>query len=119
MLFVQQPDVELGWFGADCFLGFGLPEAEFDLLFFAEQVTPVAVEIPFGAVGFDGMLDAFATVAALQIVGAAVFVAAPADAVGVFGKNGKFFGHDVHLVMRQRCVRAVFSLCNANMIPGS
>lgn len=100
MLFVQQPDVGFGWFGTGCLPGLGLSEAEFDLLFFAEQVAPVAVEIPFGAVGFDGMLDAFATVAALQIVSTAVFVAAPADAIRVFGKNGKFFGHDVRLVMR-------------------
>ena len=70
-------------------------EAEFDLLLFAEQVAPVAVFIPFGAVGFDGVLDALAAVAALQVFGAAVFVAAPANAFGVFGENGKFFGHDV------------------------
>ena len=70
-------------------------ETKFDLLFFAEQVAPVAVFIPFGAVGFDGVLDALAAVAALQVFGAAVFVAAPADAFGVFGGNGEFFGHDV------------------------
>lgn len=70
-------------------------EAEFDLLLVGEQVAPVAVFIPSGAVGFDGVLDAFAAVAALQVFGAAVFVAAPADAFGVFGGNGKFFGHDV------------------------
>ena len=73
-------------------------EAEFDLLLIAEQVAPVAVFIPFGAVGFDGVLDAFAAVAALQVFGAAVFVAAPADAFGVFGENGKFLGHGVLLL---------------------
>ena len=82
-----------GWrFRSGCRSGF---ETKFDLLLFAEQVAPVAVFIPFGAVGFDGVLDALAAVAALQVFGAAVFVAAPADAFGVFGENGKFFGHDV------------------------
>lgn len=61
----------------------------------AEQVLPVAVFVPARTVGFDGMLDALAAVAALQVIGAAIFVAAPADAVGMFGGNGKFFGHRV------------------------
>ena len=96
MLFERQFDMRFGGFGRR-FRGRlrGGFEAEFDLLLVAEQVAPVAVFIPFGAVGFDGVLDALAAVATLQVFGAAVFVAAPADAFGVFGENGKFFGHDV------------------------
>ena len=45
-----------------------------------------------------GVLDAFATVAALQIVFFAVFVATPADTLGIFRENGKFLGHDVLLL---------------------
>lgn len=56
-----------------------------------QQIRPVAVGIPFGAVCFDGVLDAFAAVAALQIGSGAVFIAAPANAVGVFGGKGKLF----------------------------
>ena len=77
MLLERQFDMRFGRFGR-CFRGGcrGGFEAEFDLLLIAEQVAPVAVFIPFGAVGFDGVLDAFAAVAALQIFGAAVLVAA-------------------------------------------
>ena len=76
-------------------------EAEFDLLLFAEQVAPVAVFIPFGAVGFDGVLDALAAVAALQIGGGAVFLAAPADTFGIFRMDGEFFGHSGSLLRMQ------------------
>ena len=62
----RQLDMRFGRFGwrfrGGCRGGF---EAEFDLLLVAEQVAPVAVFIPFGAVGFDGVLDALAAVAAL------------------------------------------------------
>ena len=44
------------------------------------------------------MLDALATVAALQIVFFAVFVATPADTLGIFRENGKFLGHGVLLL---------------------
>lgn len=97
MLFEGQFDMGFGRSfrgGSRC--GF---EAEFDLLLIAEQVAPVAAFIPFGAVGFNGMLDTFAAIAALQIFGVAVFVTTPADAFGVFGGNGEFFGHDVCLLL--------------------
>lgn len=73
----------------------GIGDAQFVLLLGAEQVAPVAGFIPIGAVEFDGVLNAFAAVAALQVFGFAVFVAAPADALGVFGEDGEFFCHDV------------------------
>ena len=56
-------------------------QSKFDLLLFAQQIAPVAFFIPVAAVQLDGMLDTFATVAALQIVLFAVFVAPPADNV--------------------------------------
>ena len=75
MLLERQFDMRFGRFGRRFRGGLrGGFEAEFDLLLVAEQVAPVAVFIPFGAVGFDGVLDAFAAVAALQVFGAAVFV---------------------------------------------
>ena len=43
-------------------------QSKFDLLLFAQQIAPVTFFIPVAAVQLDGMLDAFATVAALQIV---------------------------------------------------
>ena len=73
-------------------------QSKFDLLLFAQQIAPVAFFIPVAAVQFDGMLDALATVAALQIVFFAVFVATPADTLGIFRENGKFLGHDVFLL---------------------
>ena len=54
--------------------------------------------IPVAAVQLDGVLNALATVAALQIVFFAVFVATPADTLGIFGKMGNFLGHDVLLL---------------------
>ena len=65
-------------------------QSKFDLLLFAQQIAPVAFFIPVAAVQFDGMLDAFATVAALQIVFFAVFVATPADTRRDFRKMGNF-----------------------------
>ena len=73
-------------------------QSKFDLLLFAQQIAPVAFFIPVAAVQLDGVLDAFATVAALQIVFFAVFVATPADTLGIFRENGKFLGHDVLLL---------------------
>lgn len=61
-------------------------QSKFDLLLFAQQIAPVAFFIPVAAVQLYGVLDAFATVAALQIVFFAVFVATPADTLGIFGK---------------------------------
>ena len=81
------------------FSGFGrFFQAQFDLLLFAQQIAPVAFFIPVAAVQFDRVLDAFATVATLQIVFFAVFVATPADTFGIFRENGKFLGHDVLLL---------------------
>lgn len=65
-------------------------QSKFDLLLFAQQIAPVAFFIPVATIQLDGMLDALATVAALQIVFFAVFVATPADTLGIFGKMGNF-----------------------------
>ena len=73
-------------------------QSKFDLLLLAQQIAPIAFFIPVAAVQLYGMLDAFATVAALQIVFFAVFVATPADTLGIFRKNGKFLGHGVLLL---------------------
>ena len=87
----RQFDMRLGGFGR-------FFQAQFDLLLFAQQIAPVAFFIPLAPVQLDGVLDAFATVAALQIVFFAVFVATPADTLGIFRENGKFLGHDVLLL---------------------
>ena len=76
----------------------GFFQAQLDLLLLAQEVAPVAFFIPVAAVQLDGVLDAFATVAALQIVFFAVFVATPADTLGIFRENGKFLGHGVLLL---------------------
>ena len=76
----------------------GFFQAQLDLLLLAQEVAPVAFFIPVAAVQLDGMLDTLATVAALQIVLFAVFVATPADTLGIFRENGKFLGHDVLLL---------------------
>ena len=73
-------------------------QSKFDLLLFAQQIAPIAFFIPVTAVQLDRMLDAFATVAALQIVFFAVFVATPADTLGIFRKNGKFLSHGILLL---------------------
>lgn len=65
-------------------------QSKFDLLLFAQQIAPVAFFIPVATIQLDGMLDALATVAALQIVFFAVFVATPADTLGIFRKMGNF-----------------------------
>ena len=67
--------------------------AQLDLLRLAQKIAPIALLIPCGTVKLDGMLDALRAVAALQIGGGAIFVAAPADTLGVFRENGEFFGH--------------------------
>ena len=73
-------------------------QSKFDLLLLAQQIAPVAFFIPVAAVQLYGMLDALATVAALQIVLFAIFVAPPADTLGIFRENGKFLGHGVLLL---------------------
>ena len=73
-------------------------QSKFDLLLFAQQIAPVAFFIPVAAIQLDRMLDTLATVAALQIVLFAVFVATPADTLGIFRENGKFLGHGVLLL---------------------
>ena len=71
--------------------GFGrFFQAQFDLLLFAQQIAPVAFFIPLAPVQFDGVLDALAAVAALQIVFFTIFVATPADALRRFGEDGEF-----------------------------
>ena len=80
----RQFDMRLGGFGR-------FFQTQFDLLLFAQQIAPVAFFIPLAPVQFDGVLDALAAVAALQIVFAAIFVAPPADALGVFGEYGGIF----------------------------
>ncbi len=83
-------------------------QSKFDLLLFAQQIAPVAFFIPVAAVQLDGMLDAFATVAALQIVFFAVFVATPADTLGIFriisDLNGAGGGFIVFYADFLRCV---------------
>ena len=66
-------------------------QTQFDLLLFAQQIAPVAFFIPLAPVQFDGVLDALAAVAALQIVFFTIFVATPADALRRFGEDGEFF----------------------------
>ena len=65
-------------------------QSKFDLLLFAQQIAPVAFFIPVAAVQLDRVLNTLATIAALQIVFFAVFVATPADTLGIFGKMGNF-----------------------------
>ena len=91
--FVFEGELDV-WFGG--FRGFF--QAQLDLLLLAQEVAPVAFFIPVAPVQLDGVLDALAAVAALQIVFAAIFVAPPADALGVFGEYGEFFRHDMCLV---------------------
>ena len=64
----RQFDMRLGGFGR-------FFQAQFDLLLFAQQIAPVAFFIPLAPVQFDGVLDALAAVAALQIVFFTIFVA--------------------------------------------
>ena len=73
-------------------------QSKFDLLLFAQQIAPVAFFIPVATVQLDRVLNTLATVAALQIIFFAVFVATPADTLGIFRKNGKFLGHGVFLL---------------------
>ena len=91
--FVFEGELDVGFGG---FRGFF--QAQLDLLLLAQEVAPVAFFIPVAPVQLDGVLDALAAVAALQIVFAAIFVAPPADALGVFGEYGEFFRHDMCLV---------------------
>ena len=91
--FVFKGELDVGFGG---FRGFF--QAQLDLLLLAQEVAPVAFFIPVAPVQLDGVLDALAAVAALQIVFAAIFVAPPADALGVFGEYGEFFCHDMCLV---------------------
>ena len=84
----RQFDMRLGGFGR-------FFQAQFDLLLFAQQIAPVAFFIPLAPVQFDGVLDALAAVAALQIVFFTIFVATPADALRRFGEDGEFFCHGV------------------------
>ena len=91
--FVFEGKLDMGFGG---FRGFF--QAQLDLLLLAQEVAPVAFFIPVAPVQLDGVLDALAAVAALQIVFAAIFVAPPADTLGVFGEYGKFFRHDMCLV---------------------
>ncbi|EEZ74467.1 hypothetical protein NEILACOT_05505 [Neisseria lactamica ATCC 23970] len=91
--FVFKGEFDVGFGG---FRGFF--QTQFDLLGFVQEVAPVAFFVPLAPVQLDGVLDALAAVAALQIVFAAIFVAPPADALGVFGEYGEFFCHDMCLV---------------------
>lgn len=91
--FVFEGELDVGFGG---FRGFF--QAQLDLLLLAQEVAPVAFFIPVAPVQLDGVLDALAAVAALQIVFAAIFVAPPADALGIFGEYGEFFRHDMCLV---------------------
>ena len=91
--FVFEGELDVGFGG---FRGFF--QAQLDLLLLAQEIAPVAFFIPVAPVQLDGVLDALAAVAALQIVFAAIFVAPPADTLGVFGEYGKFFRHDMCLV---------------------
>ena len=91
--FVFKGELDVGFGG---FRGFF--QAQLNLLLLAQEIAPVAFFIPVAPVQLDGVLDALAAVAALQIVFAAIFVAPPADALGVFGEYGEFFRHDMCLV---------------------
>ena len=91
--FVFKGELDMGFGG---FRGFF--QAQLDLLLLAQEVAPVAFFIPVAPVQLDRVLDALAAVAALQIVFAAIFVAPPADALGIFGEYGEFFRHDMCLV---------------------
>ena len=73
-------------------------QSKFDLLLFAQQIAPVAFLIPVATIQLDRVLNTLATVAALQIVLFTVFVATPADTLGIFRENGKFLGHGVLLL---------------------
>lgn len=86
--FVFEGEFDMGFGG---FRGFF--QTEFDLLDFAQEVAPVAFFVPLAPVQLNGVLDALAAVAALQIVFAAIFVATPADALRIFWENGEFFCH--------------------------
>lgn len=86
--FVFEGEFDMGFGG---FRGFF--QTEFDLLGFAQEVAPVAFFVPLAPVQLNGVLDALAAVAALQIVFAAIFVATPADALRIFWENGEFFCH--------------------------
>lgn len=85
-------------------------DAQLDLLRLAQKIAPIAVFIPIGAVEFERMLDALRAVAALQIGGGTIFVAAPADAIGVFGENRKFFGHNAALQLISAALYAYIHL---------
>ncbi len=51
---------------------------------------------PVGTEDFDGVLGAHGAVAAIEVVGRAILVAAPADALGIPGMQGDF-GHRAYL----------------------
>ena len=92
-------------------------DAQLDLLRLAQKIAPIAVFIPIGAVEFERMLDALRAVAALQIGGGTIFVAAPADAIGVFGENRKFFGHKCGFAIDFCCTLRLYSLVNNITFP--
>lgn len=80
-------------FGCRCYCN--RDNARFAHLRFGEQIAPVAVAVPLVAIHFAGVLDTLAAVGAQQIIGTAIFIAAPADAFGVFGMEREFFSHDL------------------------
>ena len=55
--------------------------------------TPVAMQIPIVSDHFGWMHCPVGAIAARQGIGWAVSVAAPADALGVLGTDGKILGH--------------------------